>query len=504
MIQTMQQFVQAFKAARRVSTPLVAVRTPDPASTIQTVLSTLNGSEQETPILRWDIMHGLAGVNAGGKAEAARVLDGGDPAMVSARPSDALTFAEKLAEDAILFFANGQRFFADPVVGQGIWNLRDPFKANGRMLIILTTPGATVPVELAEDVFLIDEPLPSLEDLRRIVTETCASAERAGLDPALAAKAVDALVGLAAFPAEQAVAMSLTKNGLDTDGLWERKRQVIEQTPGLSVWRGGESFDDIGGVENIKRFLRAVLVGAEPPRVVVFIDEIEKAFAGTGTDLSGVKTEMTGTMLTWMQDREADGCIFIGPPGAAKSAIAKATGNTSSIPTIAFDLAAMQSSLVGASGDRLRTALKIVDAVSQGRALFIATCNSIASLPPELRRRFTLGTFFFDLPTAEERAAIWKIYERKYSVSSEHPDDEGWTGAEIKECCRKAYRLGMSLIEASQYIVPVSRSAAEQIRTLRMQASGKFISASTPGVYQFEENPATAKGPRRVIRAVEA
>ncbi len=46
--------------------------------------------------------------------------------------------------------------------------------------------------------------------------------------------------------------------------------------------------------------------------------------------------------------------------------------------------------------------------------LFIATSNSIASLPPELRRRFTLGTFFFDLPTAEERETIWRIYLKKY------------------------------------------------------------------------------------------
>jgi len=72
----------------------------------------------------------------------------------------------------------------------------------------------------------------------------------------------------------------------------------------------------------------------DPPRVVVFIDEIEEAFAGTGTDLSGVKTEMTGTILTYMQDREADGAVFIGPPGAAKSAAAKATGGTAGIPTI--------------------------------------------------------------------------------------------------------------------------------------------------------------------------
>ncbi len=133
------------------------------------------------------------------------------------------------------------------------------------------------------------------------------------------------------------------------------------------------------------------------------------------------------SMLTWMQDNEADGLIFIGPPGAAKSAVAKATGNTAGIPTIAFDLGAMQSSLVGGSGERLRSALKVVDAVSQGRALFIATCNSIASLPPELRRRFTLGTFFFDLPSADEREAIWRIYEKKYDVSGERPEDEGWT-----------------------------------------------------------------------------
>ena len=89
------------------------------------------------------------------------------------------------------------------------------------------------------------------------------------------------------------------------------------------MWRGGETFEDIGGVQNAKDFLLAVLAGIEPPRVVVFIDEIEKAFAGTGTDLSGVKTEMTGTILTYMQDREVDGSVFIGPPGSCKSATAK-------------------------------------------------------------------------------------------------------------------------------------------------------------------------------------
>ena len=93
-------------------------------------------------------------------------------------------------------------------------------------------------------------------------------------------QSVDALIGLAAFPAEQVLAMSLSKNGLDLDRLWERKCQAVEQTPGLTIWRGGETFDQIGGCENIKRFLAAVLLGREAPRVIVFVDEIEKAFVG--------------------------------------------------------------------------------------------------------------------------------------------------------------------------------------------------------------------------------
>ena len=143
----------------------------------------------------------------------------------------------------------------------------------------------------------------------------------------------------------------------------------------------------------------------------------------------------------------------------------------------------------------------MADAVTNGRSLWIATCNSIGTLPTELRRRFTLGTFFFDLPSPEERAAIWKIYLAKYGVTGELPDDQGWTGAEIKECCRKAYRLKLTLKESAEYIVPVFRSAADQIRTLRQQASGKFVSASNPGVYQFQEAPAVVRTGRAFRKA---
>lgn len=496
MSRSTEEFRSVFKAARRAGTPLVAVRTADPASAMAQVMASLNG-KSDISIVVWDILNGLMGRNEPGKAAVGKLV--GENAGPLG-PADALVAAQKIARDAVLFFLNPQRVWEQIDVLQGIWNLRDVFKANGQMVVLISTPGASLPAELQSDVMVIDEPLPSADELADLVRETFEAAELPAPTGETVEKAVDALVGLAAFPAEQVLAMSLSKSGLDFNRLWDRKRQAVEQTPGLTIWRGGETFDQIGGCENIKRFLDAVIHGEEAPRVIVFVDEIEKAFAGSGTDTSGVKTEMTGTMLSWMQDRGADGMIFIGPPGAAKSAVAKAAGATAGIPTVAFDLAAMQSSLVGGSGERLRAALQVVDAISQGRSLWIATCNSIASLPPELRRRFTLGTFFFDLPTAEEREAIWNIYEQRWQLTGERPDDEGWTGAEIKECCRKAWRLKLSLRESASYIVPVSRSAADQIDALRRQASGRFLSASQPGVYSADSESGPAGAGKRSFR----
>jgi len=58
-----------------------------------------------------------------------------------------------------------------------------------------------------------------------------------------------------------------------------------------------------------------------------------------------------------------------------------------------------------------------------------------------------------------------------------------------------------SAFHAARYIVPVSRSAPRQIKALRQMASGKFFSASTPGVYQYQENPPASR--RRVMRDLD-
>jgi len=179
--------------------------------------------------------------------------------------------------------------------------------------------------------------------------------------------------------------------------------------------------------------------------------------------------------------------ILVGHAGTGKSNIAKAAGNIAKCPTIAFDLGSMKDSLVGASEARIRSAMDVVRAVSDDRAFFIATCNKISSLPPELRRRFKLGTFFVDLPTPEEQAKIWSIWIKKFDLKAKQalPDCDGWTGAEIAACCESAWRTGETLKEAALCIVPVIKSAPEAVESLRKLASNRFIDASKPGVFVY-------------------
>ena len=74
-----------------------------------------------------------------------------------------------------------------------------------------------------------------------------------------------------------------------------------------------------------------------------------------------------------------------------------------------------------------------------------------------------------------------------------------WTGAEIKSCCRLAALLDVPLVQAALNVVPVAKTASESLEKLRTWASGRCLSASTPGIYSRAE-PASAKPSRRVTR----
>lgn len=251
MVRSVAEFRDQFRAARRAGTPLILVRTADPASATCQLSEMLAPSKGKpgAAIVRWDLMNGLVGTNPAGKQAVEQVF--GERAG-SLGPAEGLVAIQKLPADSVTLFHNAQRFWDSPDVMQAAWNLRDVFKRDGQMLVLLGTPGAALPVELQAHVVVFDEPLPSPADLRQLVTETFHSAQLAEPDEASQTRAVDALIGLAAFPAEQVLAMSLSKSGLDFDLLWQRKCQAVEQTPGLSIWTGKETFAEIGGCEAVK------------------------------------------------------------------------------------------------------------------------------------------------------------------------------------------------------------------------------------------------------------
>lgn len=491
-------FTKQFRAARAVSIPLIALRTFDAASAIAQIKAALGNVSEQTPLIAWDMVHGFRGINKPGKTQLAIIASSEDALAASVAPVEALRMAEQLGDkaDAILVFFNSHLVWTESgspnaAFIQAVWNLRDGFTRNGNMLIMLCTPGSILPSELLNDVLVIDEPLPTAGELAEIVKAEFKSAECDAPGEPLLQKATDALIGLPAFAARQSIAMSIGGAGgkLNLDELWERKRQVIAQTPGCSVHKGTETLADVRGLQSVVSFIQRRMNGKNPPKCILFQDEVEKAFAGSGTDLSGVKTELTGSYCTWFEQEQAEGITFLGLPGVSKSALVKALANEYSVPVILFDIAAMQSGIIGSSGANLRTAQKMVSAISQGGCLVISTCNGIDSVPPEIRRRIgSLGTFFFDAPDLEERRAIFALYREKFNIpeAEGNPEHSGWTGAEIKECCRKADVFGMTLKEAAQYVVPVTLSAAERIEALRQGSSGKFLSASKPGVYMYK------------------
>ncbi len=492
-----------------MSTPLIAIRTPDPTETVEEIERGLGSTP---PILHWDIARGLQWRNDEGlkacwtdiaendataplpESEQEKRTFAADLGLKTQNPFETLLMIVRAPQGTIVFFANAHRIIPDnPPVTQAIWNLRDLFMRNKRTLVLLC-PDIALPAELQQDVLILTEPLPDRTQLGTIVSTLFADTKQDQPPSETIALAVDALSGLAAFPAGQAAAESLKRDGLDIDGLRDRTNVIINATPGLSVNTSRATFDDLGGLFAIKDFLRRLCFGKRAPRVFVRIEEIEKVFGGLSGDNTGVTQEALGTLLSYMQDRQVNGLIAVGIAGGGKSEISNAAGNTFGKRTINCDLSAMKASLVGESKARLDAALKIISSISGDEVFIVATCNALTNIPPELKRRFRMGIWFWDLPDRAERAPIWDIYRRKFEIpgSDEMPNDEGWTGAEIRQCCENAWTLSCSLLEASKLVVPVSRSSPESLDALRKQASGRFLSASYPGVYRMG-------GPAKVV-----
>lgn len=521
--------LELFTAARRVSVPILMIRTADQSATVDALRFELQRSGS-FPLVQYDSARGLMPVvspdmsldKAGESALLSTFAKTIASMPIASREEklkaiadetigfvDAVTSLSKLPKGAVVFAFNAHRqlMSSDPIATaasvQAIANLRDSFKLNFRMLVLLG-PYFVVPPELEHDIVVIDHALPTRVELKTIVDEIYASAKLSKPNAETSEKIVSTVTGLSAFAAENVLAMSMTPNGVDTDAAWESKRVVLEMTKGFKVYRGRERFSDVIGLDSIKARLQMRMRSKKPIGVVFFIDEVDKVLANVEHDSSGVRMDQYKTLLAEMEDNEWEGVLIAGQPGGGKSLLAKAFGNEAGVPTVFFDLGAMEGSLVGESEARVRHAISVIKQIGDGNAFMIATSNNSTVMRPELQRRFTAGFYYVDLLTAEQRELTWQYYEKRYALPAQpRPNDNGWSGAEIRNCAREAANSDVTLIEAAQFVLPVSEARADDVDKSRQYAHGRFLDANKPGKYVYEAEP-MAKQVRGIALTPEA
>jgi ATPase family associated with various cellular activities (AAA)/AAA+ lid domain len=194
----------------------------------------------------------------------------------------------------------------------------------------------------------------------------------------------------------------------------------------------GRLYDKYVG-ESEKNFRRATALAEAMAPTVLWIDEIEKAFAqSTTADADGgVSQRLFASFLTWLQEKKQE--VFV----------------------------------VGAANDLNR-------------------------LPPELLRKGRFDEIFFvDLPTRDERATIFGIHlklrrqdPKAFDLDALADAAEGFSGAEIEQAVisalyqslqRKTTLKTDDVLESVRSTVPLSVTRAEDIARLREMAKGRFV-----------------------------
>lgn len=190
--------------------------------------------------------------------------------------------------------------------------------------------------------------------------------------------------------------------------------------------------------ETEKRIQKVFRVAEGLAPCVLWIDELEKVFAGSGPDSAsadaGVSSRILAAFLSWMQDRKAP--VFVA-----------------------------------------------------------ATCNNVTVLPPELIRKGRFDELFFvDLPNQVERKQIFGIQlTRRKRNPAEFDLDQiaaaarGFSGAEIESVVQTALYAAYAgkqqlatqhLLNAVRGTVPLSTTRAEEIASLREWAHRRAVPAS--------------------------
>jgi SpoVK/Ycf46/Vps4 family AAA+-type ATPase len=218
----------------------------------------------------------------------------------------------------------------------------------------------------------------------------------------------------------------------------------------------------------------------------------------------------------------------VGIQGTGKSLTAKAIAHHWHLPLLRLDVGRLFGGLVGESESRTRQMIQVAEALapcilwideidkafagvgSKGDAgtasrvfgtfinwlaeksspvFVVATANDIQALPPEMLRKGRFDEIFFvGLPTQEERKAIYDVHLsrlrphnlKSYDIERLAYETPDFSGAEIEQTLIEAMHIGFSqnrdfatddILEAASQIIPLARTAVEQIQQLQEWAA---------------------------------
>lgn len=488
-------FSDEFELMLRARYPLIYISTRE-EERVEAAIAQSAKQQGNRGVYIWDFVEGYQG-------------NPNDAGFGRRNPLQALELVEKLpaSAPAIFILRDYHRFLEDVSVSRKLKNLSRLLKSQPKNIVLLS-PQLTVPDELSEVLTVLEFPLPGQAEiqveLERLLISMGQTIEGRVLD-----ELVRSCQGLSLERIRRVLAKAIATHGElcpeDVELILAEKRQTIRQTQILDFYSTNERISDIGGLDNLKDWLirrggafseRARQYGLPHPR----------------------------------------GLLLVGIQGTGKSLTAKAIAHHWHLPLLRLDVGRLFAGLVGESESRTRQMIQLAEALApcvlwideidkafsgaDGRgdsgttsrvfgtfitwmsekssAVFVvATANNIQALPPEMLRRGRFDEIFFvGLPNQEERKAIFMVHLtrlRPHSLKSydldrlayETPD---FSGAEIEQILIEAMHIGFSqnrdfttedVLEAASQMVPLARTAKEQIEFLQAwAASGKVRLAS--------------------------
>lgn len=370
-----------------------------------------------------------------------------------------------------------------------------------------------LPAELEKYITVLQIPLPKRNELGEVL-DIVAKQSKVELKTNLRNRLIDAALGMTSMEADLAYCLASVKDGFDDKSPFtvsSEKEQIIRKSGILDYFPKNESLKDVGGMENLKEWLK----------------KRQLAYDKEARDW-GLK--------------EPKGLLLLCVPGCGKSLIAKSIASSWNMPLLRLDVGKVFQGIVGSSEDNIRKAIATAEAVapcvlwideiekglsgvqSSGATdggvtsrifstiltwmqektapvFVVATANNINQLPPELLRKGRFDEIFFvDLPSQKEKENIFSIHLQKnrQNVSSFALDilaqkAEGFNGAEIEECVKEAMftayvesqesniapKLQMiHILDAIKNTVPLSKTMEKQITDLRKFAVSRAKNAS--------------------------